>query len=100
MNDFFTSFDSFLNYFFTKDEKLSYLKSLGVLIGFSGIVLLFFDKVIINNENQDSQPKGIFNHHILLYEFLKKKSTMYHILVYTTMPGISNIDGNKEAGKI
>ena len=26
-------------------------KSLGVLIGFSGIVLLFFDKVIINSEN-------------------------------------------------
>ena len=42
---------SILAHFFTKDEKLSYMKSLGVLIGFSGIVLLFFDKVIINNEN-------------------------------------------------
>ena len=42
---------SILAHFFTKDEKLSYLKSLGVLIGFSGIVLLFFDKVIINSEN-------------------------------------------------
>ena len=42
---------SILAHFFTKDEKLSYLKSLGVLIGFSGIILLFFDKVIINNEN-------------------------------------------------
>ena len=41
---------SILAHFFTKDEKLSYLKSLGVLIGFSGIVLLFFDKVIINSE--------------------------------------------------
>ena len=30
---------------------LSYLKSLGVLIGFSGIILLFFDKVIINDKN-------------------------------------------------
>ena len=37
--------------FFYKDEKLSFLKSLGVLIGFSGIILLFFDKVIINSEN-------------------------------------------------
>ena len=37
--------------FFTKDEKLSFLKSLGVLIGFSGIILLFFDRVIINSEN-------------------------------------------------
>ena len=42
---------SVLAHFFTKDEKLSYLKSLGVLIGFSGIVLLFFDKVILNSEN-------------------------------------------------
>ena len=42
---------SILAHFFTKDEKLSYMKSLGVLIGFSGIILLFFDKVIINNEN-------------------------------------------------
>ena len=42
---------SILAHFFTKDEKLSYMKSLGVLIGFSGIVLLFFDKVIITNEN-------------------------------------------------
>ena len=42
---------SILAHFFTKNEKLSYLKSLGVLIGFSGIVLLFFDKVILNSEN-------------------------------------------------
>ena len=42
---------SILAHFFTKDEKLSLLKSLGVLIGFSGIILLFFDKVIINSEN-------------------------------------------------
>ena len=42
---------SILAHFFTKDEKLSYLKSLGVLIGFSGIILLFFDKVIINQDN-------------------------------------------------
>ena len=42
---------SILAHFFTKDEKLSYMKSLGVLIGFSGIILLFFDKVIINNDN-------------------------------------------------
>ncbi len=40
---------SILAHFFTKDEKLSFLKSLGVLIGFSGIILLFFDKVIINS---------------------------------------------------
>jgi drug/metabolite transporter (DMT)-like permease len=42
---------SVLAHFFIKDEKLSYLKSLGVLIGFSGIILLFFDRVVINNDN-------------------------------------------------
>ena len=42
---------SILAHIFTKDEKLSFLKSLGVLIGFSGIILLFFDKLIINSEN-------------------------------------------------
>ena len=42
---------SILAHFFTKEEKLSLLKSIGVLIGFSGIVLLFFDKVIINKDN-------------------------------------------------
>jgi drug/metabolite transporter (DMT)-like permease len=42
---------SILAHLFTKDEKLSFSKSLGVLIGFSGIILLFFDKVIINIDN-------------------------------------------------
>jgi drug/metabolite transporter (DMT)-like permease len=42
---------SILAHLFTKNEKLSYMKSVGVLIGFSGIIFLFFDKVIINSEN-------------------------------------------------
>ena len=42
---------SILAHFFIKDEKLSLLKSLGVLIGFSGIILLFFDRIVINNDN-------------------------------------------------
>ena len=42
---------SILAHFFTKDEKLSYMKSFGVLVGFSGIILLFFDRVVINSEN-------------------------------------------------
>ena len=40
-----------LSFFFIKDEKLSLLKSLGVLVGFSGIILLFFDRIVINNDN-------------------------------------------------
>ena len=42
---------SILAHFFLKDEKLSIPKSLGVIIGFSGIILLFFDQVIINSDN-------------------------------------------------
>ena len=42
---------SILAHFFTKDEKITFLKSLGIVIGFSGIVFLFFDKVIINESN-------------------------------------------------
>ena len=42
---------SILAHFFLKDEKLSIPKFFGVLIGFSGIILLFFDKVVINNDN-------------------------------------------------
>ena len=42
---------SILAHFFTKDEKISFLKSIGILIGFFGIVILFFDKLIINESN-------------------------------------------------
>jgi len=42
---------SILAHFFTKDEKITLLKSIGILVGFSGIVFLFFDKVIINESN-------------------------------------------------
>ena len=42
---------SLLAHFFTKDEKITFLKSVGILIGFSGIVFLFFDRLIINENN-------------------------------------------------
>ena len=42
---------SILAHFFTKDEKITFLKSLGIIIGFSGIIFLFFDELIINKEN-------------------------------------------------
>ena len=42
---------SILAHFFTKDEKISLFKSIGILVGFSGIVFLFFDKLIINENN-------------------------------------------------
>ena len=42
---------SILAHFFTKDEKITFFKSIGILIGFSGILFLFFDKLIINEEN-------------------------------------------------
>ena len=40
-----------LAHFFTKNEKINFIKTLGVLIGFSGIVFLFYDKFLINEEN-------------------------------------------------
>ncbi len=40
-----------LAHFFTDNEKINYAKTLGVLIGFSGIVFLFSDNVLINENN-------------------------------------------------
>jgi drug/metabolite transporter (DMT)-like permease len=42
---------SILAHFFTKNEKITFLKSTGIVLGFSGILLLFFDKLIINESN-------------------------------------------------
>ena len=42
---------SILAHFFIKDEKITFLKSLGIILGFSGVLLLFFDKLIINENN-------------------------------------------------
>ena len=42
---------SILAHFFTKDEKITLFKSIGILIGFLGILFLFFDKVIIHESN-------------------------------------------------
>ena len=40
-----------LAHFFTKNEKINLVKSIGVLIGFSGIVFLFSDDILINENN-------------------------------------------------
>tara|TARA_Y100000590_G_scaffold382179_1_gene451938 strand:+ start:1615 stop:2502 length:888 start_codon:yes stop_codon:yes gene_type:complete len=40
-----------LAHFFTNNEKINLIKSLGVLIGFSGIVFLFSDNILINKSN-------------------------------------------------
>ena len=40
-----------LAHFFTKNEKINLMKSVGVLIGFSGIIFLFFDRIVINPSN-------------------------------------------------
>jgi len=42
---------SILAHFFTKDEKITFYKSIGILIGFLGVIFLFFDKLIINESN-------------------------------------------------
>ncbi len=40
-----------LAHFFTKNEKINLVKSLGVLLGFSGIIFLFSDNILINKNN-------------------------------------------------
>ena len=45
---------SLLAHFFTKNEKINIIKSLGVLVGFSGIVFLFSDNILINTDNFSS----------------------------------------------
>ena len=42
---------SILAHFFTRNEKISFFKSIGILIGLLGIIILFFDKIIINESN-------------------------------------------------
>tara|TARA_Y100000590_G_scaffold54009_1_gene56366 strand:- start:3237 stop:4169 length:933 start_codon:yes stop_codon:yes gene_type:complete len=40
-----------LAHIFTKNEKINYIKIIGVLVGFSGIVFLFSDNILINQNN-------------------------------------------------
>ena len=42
---------SILAHLFTKNEKITFFKTLGIIIGFSGIVFLFLDKLILNEGN-------------------------------------------------
>ena len=42
---------SILAHFFTKNEKITFYKSIGIIIGFSGVVFLFLDDLIINKSN-------------------------------------------------
>ena len=43
-----------LGHFFTKNEKFNFIKTFGILIGFSGIVYLFSDNFLINENNFSS----------------------------------------------
>jgi len=40
-----------LAHFFIKDEKINFFKAVGVLVGFSGVLFLFLDKIVINESN-------------------------------------------------
>ena len=40
-----------LAHFFTKNEKLNFFKLFGVIMGFTGVVFLFFDKLVISESN-------------------------------------------------
>ncbi|MDC2990647.1 DMT family transporter, partial [Candidatus Pelagibacter sp.] len=40
-----------LGHFYTKNEKFNFVKTIGILIGFSGILYLFSDNILINKNN-------------------------------------------------
>ncbi len=40
-----------LAHFYTKDEKFNFIKTIGILIGFSGIIFLFSDNLLIDENN-------------------------------------------------
>ena len=40
-----------LGHFYTKNEKFNFIKTFGILIGFSGIIYLFSDNILINDNN-------------------------------------------------
>jgi len=42
---------SILAHFFTKNEKITLFKSIGILVGFVGILILFLDELIVNESN-------------------------------------------------
>jgi len=42
---------SILAHIFTKDEKITFYKSIGIIVGFAGVLLLFFDNLILNENN-------------------------------------------------
>ncbi|MDA1197848.1 MAG: DMT family transporter [Proteobacteria bacterium] len=42
---------SILAHIFTKNEKITFFKSIGIILGFTGVLLLFFDKLILNESN-------------------------------------------------
>ncbi len=40
-----------LAHYFIKDEKINFFKAVGVLVGFSGVLFLFLDRIVINESN-------------------------------------------------
>ena len=42
---------SILAHIFIKNEKITLFKSIGIIIGFTGVLFLFFDKLILNESN-------------------------------------------------
>ena len=43
-----------LGHFYTKNEKFNFIKTVGILIGFSGIIFLFSDNLLIDENNFSS----------------------------------------------
>ena len=69
-----------LGHFYTKNEKFNLVKTFGILIGFSGIIYLFSDNLLINDSNFISAllilmgSTGYFVGGVLTLKISKKKN--------------------------
>ena len=66
-----------LAHFFTSNEKLNIFKSIGVLVGFLGVVFLFFDKLVISDSNIFYVIVAI-----LLFKIIISEKKIITILIY------------------
>ena len=84
-----------LGHFFTKNEKFNYIKTVGILIGFSGIIYLFSDNILVNDSNLNSALLIFLGSTcyviggVLTIKISKKRKTCLEIPKSTEIPNIS-----------
>jgi drug/metabolite transporter (DMT)-like permease len=80
-----------LAHFYTKNEKFNFIKTIGILIGFSGIVFLFSDNLLIDENNFTSALLILLGSTcyviggVLTLKISKKKNVTGSILIWATI---------------